>query len=275
MSMCPIPTPSSPRLHLAPTALTLRRRPQAAAQTRPAPPPLYSSRVPLRLARTLESARSHSTESPPKVAGAPPPLATCALRSRPPPEPAMDAIACVGVVAPPQSAPLLSRSFADAAIARALHFSLSDAVPNPPPVHDFAGVHPPPPCVAAPSPSPSARCRLGPAGGHAGKRRRPRPSKRAPTTYISTDAATFRAMVQRVTGADDEAELLLHHQQDGLGLGLLLPQLGAGQFLQAGPAAHAAAYTTAQPAAAAAEQQPLFPTLDSWNVMYGKKNEVA
>lgn len=190
----------------------------------------------------------------------------------------MDAIASVGV------APLLSRSFADAAIARALHFSLSDA-PEPappatpvPPVHDFAGGHPPLTGIASPAPSPSARCRLGPAGGHAGKRRRPRPSKRVPTTYISTDAATFRVMVQRVTGADDEAELLQQQHQDGLGLGLLLPQLGGvEQFLQAGPAAHAAAgagYTTA-PVAAAAEQQPLFPTLDSWNVMYGKKNEVV
>ena len=136
---------------------------------------------------------------------------------------------------------------------------------------------------AAPSPSSPARCRLGPAGGHAGKRRRPRPSKRAPTTYISTDAATFRVMVQRVTGAD-ESDLLPQLQQQagtgagaGLGLGLLLPQLGIEQFLQAGPAAHAAAaaaYTTAAPPAPA-EQQPLFPTLDSWNVMYGKKNEVV
>ena len=134
---------------------------------------------------------------------------------------------------------------------------------------------------AAPSPSSPTRCRLGPAGGHAGKRRRPRPSKRAPTTYISTDAATFRVLVQRVTGAD-ESDLLPQQQQQqdgtGLGLGLLLPQLGIEQFLQAGPAAHAAAaaaaYTTAAPPAPA-EQQPLFPTLDSWNVMYGKKNEVV
>ncbi|RCV45055.1 hypothetical protein SEVIR_9G426700v4 [Setaria viridis] len=195
------------------------------------------------------------------------------------------AISCVGVA--PQNA-LLSRSFADAAIARALHFSLSD-VPQPsaeataataaaPPaattvlMHGFGG-HPPLMGSAAPSQSPSpsssARCRLGPAGGGAGKRRRPRPSKRAPTTYISTDAATFRAMVQRVTGAD-EADLLLQ-QQDGLGL--LLPQLGVEQFLQAGPTAYA---TTPTPAAAEQQQQqPLFPTLDSWNVMYGKKNEVA
>ncbi|CAL4930725.1 unnamed protein product [Urochloa decumbens] len=192
------------------------------------------------------------------------------------------AVSCAGVA--PQSA-LLSRSFADAAIARALHFSLSGATTAPPAatvlLNGFEGHHNPPVGGAAPSPlpspSPSARCRLGPAGGHAGKRRRPRPSKRAPTTYISTDAATFRAMVQRVTGADDEAGLLLQQQQDGLGLGLLLPHLGVEQFLQAGPAA-AVAYATAAPphAAAAGEQQPpLFPTLDSWNVMYGKKNEVV
>ncbi|RLN39061.1 uncharacterized protein C2845_PM01G13500 [Panicum miliaceum] len=198
----------------------------------------------------------------------------------------MDAISCVGVA--PQGA-LLSRSFADAAIARALHFSLSDA-PEPsaaaattaaPPaaavlMHGFGGHTPT--GSAAPSPSSPARCRLGSVGRQAGKRRRPRPSKRAPTTYISTDAATFRVMVQRVTGAD-ESELLLQQQDGaaaGLGLGLLLPQLGVEQFLQAGPAAHAAAaaYTTAPPPAAA-EQQPLFPTLDSWNVMYGKNNEVV
>ena len=126
------------------------------------------------------------------------------------------------------------------------------------------------------SPSSSTRCRLGPAGGHAGKRRRPRPSKRAPTTYISTDAATFRAMVQRVTGAD-EADLQ-PPQQDGLGLDLLLPHLGVERFLQAAghaaPDVAAAPYTPAPPAAAA-EQQPLYPTLDSWNVMYGNKTEVV
>ncbi|KAJ1297380.1 hypothetical protein BS78_01G371200 [Paspalum vaginatum] len=184
----------------------------------------------------------------------------------------MDAGAsCVGVA--PQSA-LLSQSFADAAIARALHFSLSDAAPEPPP--------PEPAATAgdyATAAAPSARCRLGPAGGHAGKRRRPRPSKRAPTTYIRTDAATFRVMVQRVTGAD-EADLQLQQQDAGLGLGLglVLPQLGVEQFL---PAAGHAAYATVAPtmmAAPAAEQQqppPLFPTLDSWNVMYGTKNEVV
>ncbi|XP_062211070.1 uncharacterized protein LOC133912386 [Phragmites australis] len=207
----------------------------------------------------------------------------------------MDAVSCVSV--PPPTG-LLSRSFTDAAIARALHFSLSDAPepsvpatdlgaraaatattnasPEAVPMHGAgAGGHPP--MGAAPSP-PSARClRLGPAGGHAGKRRRPRPSKRVPTTYISTDAATFRIMVQRVTGIG-EAE----PQQDAAGLGLFLPHFGleaVEQFLpadSAATAAHvAAAYTLAPTAAATvAEQQPLFPTLDSWDVMYGK-NEVV
>ncbi|KAL6648246.1 hypothetical protein ACP70R_012470 [Stipagrostis hirtigluma subsp. patula] len=201
----------------------------------------------------------------------------------------MDAVSCVGAAAAP-SAALLSRTFADAAIARALHFSLSDAAPEPPPapaadlattalLHG-AGAH-------QPSPSPStARCRLGPAGGagRAGKRRRPRPSRRAPTTYISTDAATFRLMVERVTGAGCPEDEPLGRQVDragaqgGLG-GLLLPRLGVEPLAPAAldHAAHfAAAYNTPPPAALAAPtaEQPLFPTLDSWNVMYGK-NQVA
>ncbi|XP_044444592.1 uncharacterized protein [Triticum aestivum] len=40
----------------------------------------------------------------------------------------------------------------------------------------------------------------GPAGGRIGKQQA-QPSKRVPTTYISTDAATFRLTVQRVTSA--------------------------------------------------------------------------
>ena len=63
-------------------------------------------------------------------------------------------------------------------------------------------------------------------------------------------------------------------QQDGgLGIGLLLPHLGVEQFLLA--AGHAPHVAAAAPYAAAEKQQPLFPTLDSWNVMYGKKNEVV
>ncbi|KAL6902238.1 hypothetical protein ACP4OV_005114 [Aristida adscensionis] len=204
----------------------------------------------------------------------------------------MDAAACVGVgvgVAPAPSAALLSRSFADAAIARALHFSLSDAgaVAAPEPAAETTAAAPPAAALvhggaAGAHPAP-ARCRLGPAGGgRAGKRRRPRPSRRAPTTYISTDAATFRLMVERVTGAGQDHDEPPPHQVDcagaqGLG-GLLLPHLGAEHFALP-PLDHAAHFagaypTPPAPAAAAAAEQPLFPTLDSWSVMYGK-NEVA
>ncbi|BAH92129.1 calmodulin-binding protein 25 [Oryza sativa Japonica Group] len=215
----------------------------------------------------------------------------------------MDAASCVGVA----PAALLSRSFSDAAaIARALHFSLCDSSPLPEPTtHQYVaatdvdlgacGV-----AVAAPTPavssenavvlktraslSPSARCRLGPAGGGRAGKRRPRPSKRAPTTYISTDAATFRIMVQQVTGAQVEP-------QDDACLGLLMPPppfdvVDPAALLPADTAAcagaahvatcvphplHAAA---AAAAAVAAPEQPCFPTLDSWNVMYGKDEVV-
>ncbi|KAK1650499.1 hypothetical protein QYE76_068304 [Lolium multiflorum] len=184
----------------------------------------------------------------------------------------MDALACV---APPA---LLSRSFADAAIARALHFSLSSAgrsspVPDPPSTLADLGAA----CRAAaptafsapaatllPLAAPSTRCKqLGPSGGRAGKRR-PRPSKRVPTTYISADAATFRLMVQHVTGADPDPQL------DADALALLMPPFGVDHLLPSDPAAaaaHVAAYALPRPEAA---EQPCFPTLDSWNVMCHK-----
>ncbi|CAM0872955.1 unnamed protein product [Alopecurus aequalis] len=181
----------------------------------------------------------------------------------------MDALACV---APPA---LLSRSFADAAIARALHFSLSagrSPVPEPSYIAADLGAcsanattAPSTFCVPAlPLAAPSARCKLGPAGGRAGKRR-PRPSKRVPTTYISTDAATFRLMVQHVTGADTEPQVEAH-----AGLRLLPPPFDVERLLPSEAAASAAAYAIPYPEAAAAAEQPCFPTLDSWNVMYEK-----
>uniref|UniRef100_A0A0D9VTF0 VQ domain-containing protein n=1 Tax=Leersia perrieri TaxID=77586 RepID=A0A0D9VTF0_9ORYZ len=203
----------------------------------------------------------------------------------------MDAASCVGVAAP--SALLSSRSFADAAaIARALHFSLCDYT-DPPPHHHTVGatdvdlvtyrgaanvVVDAPAAVALPRASPpsssssAARCKLGPGGsGRAGKRR-PRPSKRAPTTYISTDAATFRLMVQQVTGAQvDEASSSC--------LGLLMPQprfdvvVEPAALLPPADAAYIPHHVHAAAAAADAEQ-PCFPTLDSWNVMYGKDEVV-
>jgi hypothetical protein len=56
----------------------------------------------------------------------------------------------------------------------------------------------------SPSPTtPMTPQRLRPTAQRAGKRRRPRPSRKLPTTYISADAASFRRMVHQVTGADD------------------------------------------------------------------------
>jgi hypothetical protein len=59
-----------------------------------------------------------------------------------------------------------------------------------------------------PSPSPSTTPQhLRPASRRrAGKPRRPRPSRKLPTTYISADAASFRRMVHQVTGAGAGAD---------------------------------------------------------------------
>ncbi|XP_047062843.1 calmodulin-binding protein 25-like [Lolium rigidum] len=181
----------------------------------------------------------------------------------------MDALACV---APPA---LLSRSFADAAITRALHFSLSatgrSPVPDPPSTLGAACSAAPTtgasPAFCVPAPplaAPAARCKLGPSGGRAGKRR-PRPSKRVPTTYISADAATFRLMVQHVTGAGPDPQL-----HADAALALLMPPFGVDHLLPSDPAAaaaHVAAYALPRPEAA---EPPCFPTLDSWNVIYDK-----
>ncbi|KAL5218819.1 hypothetical protein ABZP36_019503 [Zizania latifolia] len=199
----------------------------------------------------------------------------------------MDAASCVGVA----PSALLSRSFADDAIARALHFSLCDYSPLVPeqPHHSVAtdnvlgayGAAATPaevlPRAATPlsSPPSSGRCRLGPGGGGRAGKRRARPSKRAPTTYISTDAATFHLMVQQITGAQIE-------QKDDACHGLFMapPPFDVVEqptWLPADPTACVAAYIPRPlhaPAEAAAEQ-PCFPTLDSWNVMYGKEDEVV
>lgn len=65
-----------------------------------------------------------------------------------------------------------------------------------------------------PSPSPSpTRQHLRPASRRrAGKPRRPRPSRKLPTTYISADAASFRRMVHQVTGAGVGADVDAVHQ---------------------------------------------------------------
>ncbi|KAF8749354.1 hypothetical protein HU200_012686 [Digitaria exilis] len=202
----------------------------------------------------------------------------------------MDAI--VSCLAPPPPA----LTFADAAIARALHHlsstmssesasssssSLSAPAPHrhqcySPLLLDLASPAPPAGAYGAPmmtcgdsvlvADSPPAagrrhhnKLKLAPAGGRAGKRRS-RASKRAPTTYISTDPTNFRMMVQHVTGAqgdDDDMRLLMLQQP------MLLP--GADE---ASPAAAANNGHNHQQQLQLNQQQPCFPTLDSWNVMY-------
>uniref|UniRef100_A0A0E0LPY8 VQ domain-containing protein n=1 Tax=Oryza punctata TaxID=4537 RepID=A0A0E0LPY8_ORYPU len=120
-----------------------------------------------------------------------------------------------------------------------------------------------------PGPAPARRQQLGlgPSSGRAGKRRS-RASKRAPTTYISTDPANFRLMVQHVTGVQADPASLA----DGAGI---LPTTTAAPF-DASPGIHLLDTFAANPllqaeqAAALQQQQPCFPTLDSsWSaVMY-------
>lgn len=94
--------------------------------------------------------------------------------------------------------------------------------------------------TATPPPPTTTRRLLRPAGK---QRRRPRPSRKLPTTYISADAASFRRMVHQVTGADDvvaahqaTSELLCRpapaHSRASLATTtLLLPTLDTSAFL--------------------------------------------
>ncbi|KAG2647709.1 calmodulin-binding protein 25-like [Panicum virgatum] len=162
---------------------------------------------------------------------------------------------------------------ADAAIARALHLSAMSShsaaslVSAPAPHHQqsplLAAAHLPahltpesPPCPAGGRRNHHQQQQLAPAGGRAGKRRRSRASKRAPTTYITTDPANFRIMVQHITSVEAElpADMLLQRTAADIDT-LLLP-------------ADAQAGVEASSSALALHQQPCFPTLDSWNVMY-------
>ncbi|CAN6220006.1 unnamed protein product [Urochloa humidicola] len=186
----------------------------------------------------------------------------------------MDAISCL---APPPPALLglvgssSSSSFADAAIARALHNSISSSSLSAPAAHqynyspllaaaDLQLPHATTTCdssvllVADSPPRRQQNKQLAPAGGRAGKRRS-RASKRAPITYISTDPANFRIMVQHITGLDD-------HQPTAAVL------LAADATAAAGAAYGNHPLLQMPPTALDEQQQPCFPTLDSWNVMY-------
>lgn len=121
---------------------------------------------------------------------------------------------------------------------------------------------------------------LGPNGAGAGRagKRRARPSKRAPTTYISTDPANFRLMVQHVTGVQAEPNAAADSS------GVLLPASSFDAALLDCPpfdGAFADALRLRLPSDVDAatlhrhhqqqlvqRQQACYPTLDSWSVMY-------
>ncbi|KAF6992494.1 hypothetical protein CFC21_023186 [Triticum aestivum] len=143
----------------------------------------------------------------------------------------------------------------------------SDAAPRPPSTPVGAATN-------------KRRAGLGPntaGAGRAGKRRA-RASKRAPTTYISTDPANFRLMVQHVTGVQAEPGTddgsVLHASFDASSAAALLdcrPFDGAsfGDALRMpGDADAAALHRHHQQQQLAQQQQPCYPTLDSWSVMY-------
>lgn len=109
--------------------------------------------------------------------------------------------------------------------------------------------------------------------GRAGKRR-PRASKRAPTTYISTDPANFRLMVQHVTGiqaepgtGDDAIHMSASFDASAAAALLDCPTYTGASFADAlqlpSDADAATLHHRLQQ-----QQQPCFPTLDSWNVLY-------
>lgn len=115
------------------------------------------------------------------------------------------------------------------------------------------------------------------AAGRPGKRRA-RASKRAPTTYISTDPSNFRLMVQHVTGV--QAEPGADHDAGAL----MMPasfDASAAAALQMDCATFGGAFGDAMMPSGDADaaglhhrlqqqqqQTPCFPTLDSWSVMY-------
>ena len=133
-------------------------------------------------------------------------------------------------------------------------------------------------------------------------KRRPRPSRKLPTTYITADPASFRRMVHQVTGADDllpahppEAALCrpAPYRAGAAGPGgalTTLPTLDTSAFLLgaagsgvAAPCAGSAGFSTAAPAVDRAEAGGPpggacnyssgsscggFPTLDSWDALF-------
>ncbi|CAN6330392.1 unnamed protein product [Urochloa humidicola] len=148
---------------------------------------------------------------------------------------------------------------------------------------------PPTPATAAPPQS-----QLRPTSRRATKRR-PRPSRKLPTTYIAADPASFRRMVHQVTGADHQPlpisisspETLCRPAPSraapaGTSGAMMLPTLDTSAFLLGVPssveAASAAAPALVQVQAAEAGgvagggacsyNGSSFPTLDSWDPLF-------
>lgn len=139
----------------------------------------------------------------------------------------------------------------------------SDAAPRPPST----------PAGATTTPN-KRRMGLGPTPtGRAGKRR-PRASKRAPTTYISTDPANFRLMVQHVTGiqaepgTDDGTGVFTPTSFDASAAALNCPTYTGASFADALHLPSDADAATLHHRLQQQQQQACFPTLDSWNVLY-------
>ncbi|RCV36324.1 hypothetical protein SEVIR_7G320000v4 [Setaria viridis] len=112
-------------------------------------------------------------------------------------------------------------------------------------LRDFAPT--PTPATAAP---PNHHQNLRPAGTRRVAKRRPRPSRKLPTTYIAANPASFRRMVHQVTGADDlpmppppaPPETLCRPApyRSGTASGaMMLPTLDTSAFLLAAPGAAA------------------------------------
>ncbi|XP_047057659.1 calmodulin-binding protein 25-like [Lolium rigidum] len=130
-------------------------------------------------------------------------------------------------------------------------------------------------------------------------KRRPRPSRRLPTTYISADPAEFRRMVHQVTGADEsllpppqqhqqqmaEEPLLLHALAGRMAAGgadraMLLPTLDTSAFLLGGrgaspaealpqplPPCDAGPIALDSNASGGSSSGCGFPTLESWDLL--------
>ncbi|TKV98905.1 hypothetical protein SEVIR_8G004400v4 [Setaria viridis] len=182
--------------------------------------------------------------------------------------------------------------------------SYSTSTSPPPPAWFPAGNHRLP-CdfTAPPTPSPTPATAtaappnhhhqnlLRPAGTRRAAKRRPRPSRKLPTTYITADPASFRRMVHQVTGADDLPMTAAPpapgnlcrpapYRAGGAAGATMLPTLDTSAFLLGAPGVAAGpAGSVPTPRLDGAEAGGAcnhssnsssggFPTLDSWDALF-------